>query len=42
MDRQVQEAELVDDYRGEHLTGEDERHDIRIPELGVKGIEAVT
>src|ERR671911_2858420 len=24
-------AELVDDYRGEHLTGEDERHDIRLP-----------
>ena len=42
MDRQVQEAELVDDYRAEHLTGDDERHDIRLPELGVKGIEAAT
>jgi hypothetical protein len=40
--RQVQEAELVEDHRGEYLTGKDERHGICCPEPGVSIIEAAT
>jgi hypothetical protein len=39
--RQVQEAKLVEDHRGEYLTGEDERHGVRRAlSLGVRIIEA--
>ena len=31
MDRQIQKAERAEDYRGEHLSGNDKRHGVRRP-----------
>src|SRR5215208_3033441 len=36
MDRQVQEAETVEDYRGEHLPGYDERDGVCCPILRIR------